>query len=221
MIRRPPRSTLIPYTTLFRSVMLYFDGFAFVDSIVRNYTANPIFMALLFFGILGIASDLLGIPFSLYGTFVIEEKFGFNRTTVKTFILDKLKGYLLGAIIGGGLLSLIVWFYESTGELFWIYAWVAFSVFTIFMTAFYSSVIVPLFNKLKPLEEGEIRAAIEDYCKKVKFKLNDLFVMDGSKRSSKANAFFSGLGAKKKIVLFDTLIEKHSTGELEIGRAHV
>jgi len=208
------------FSLLLMLSMLFLDGFAYIDSYVRTITDNTVLMAMLFFGILGIASDLIGIPFSLYSIFVIEEKFGFNRTTPKTFILDKLKGYVLGAILGGGLLALFVWFYESTGELFWVYAWAAFSGFILLMTSFYASIIVPLFNKLTPLEEGALRTAIEEYCSKVSFKLDNLFVMNGSKRSSKANAFFSGLGSRKRIVLYDTLIEKHSTEELVAVLAH-
>src|ERR1035437_1554650 len=201
-------------------LMLFLNGCAFTDSFVRQYTQNPILMALLFFGILGLASDILGMPFSLYQTFVIEEKFGFNKTTVKTFILDKLKGYLLAAIVGGGLFSLIIWIYQSTGSYFWLFAWAVISFVTIFITMFYTTFLVPIFNKLTPLPEGELRTAIEEYCKKVGFKLNNLFMIDGSKRSAKANAYFSGLGAKKTIVLYDTLIEKHSTEELVAVLAH-
>jgi len=201
-------------------LMLMLDGFAWVDGLAGTITEHSILIVLVFFGILGLASDIIGIPFSLYSTFVIEEKYGFNRTTVKTFLFDKLKGYLLGGIIGGGLLAIFVWFYDTAGEMFWVYAWLLFSGFAMFMTAFYASLIVPLFNKLTPLESGSLRGAIEDYCKKVNFKLNNLFVMDGSKRSAKANAFFSGLGAKKKIVLYDTLINNHTEEELVAVLAH-
>jgi STE24 endopeptidase len=135
-------------------------------------------------------------------------------------VLDKLKGYIIGGLLGGGLLALFIWFYESAGNLFWVYAWIAFSGFMILMTTFYASVIVPIFNKLTPLAEGELRSAIEEYCVKVNFKLDNLFVMDGSKRSAKANAFFSGLGSKKKIVLFDTLIKNHTNEELVAVLAH-
>lgn len=200
--------------------MLLFNGFAFADTWVRKYTENPILMALLFFGMLGLASDIIRLPFSIYETFVIEEKFGFNKTTAKTFVLDKLKGYILSAVIGGGLLSVIIWIYQTTGNYFWLLTWGVVSVFTIFITMFYTTVLVPLFNKLTPLPEGELRAAIEDYCSKAGFKLKNLFVIDGSKRSSKANAYFSGLGAKKTIVLYDTLIEKHTTDELVAVLAH-
>lgn len=201
-------------------VILFFHGFAYLDSFVREYTRHPILMPLLFFAILGFASDIIGTPFSLYRTFVIEEKFGFNKTTLATFFLDKLKGYLLAAIIGGILFSLIIWIYQNTGTYFWLFAWAVISFFTIFVTMFYTTLLVPIFNKLTPLPEGELRTAIEMYCKKVGFKLNNLFVIDGSKRSAKANAYFSGLGSKKTIVLYDTLIEKHTTEELVAVLAH-
>lgn len=201
-------------------VLLFTGGFAWLDNYVRQFTDNPIWMAILFFGIFGLAADLLSTPLSIYSTFVIEEKFGFNKTTPKTFILDKLKGWVLGAIIGGGLLALVVWIYETTGSWFWIIAWGVVGVFTIFMTMFYSNVIVPLFNKQTPLEEGELRTSIVAFASKVKFKLKNIFVMDGSKRSTKANAYFSGLGAKKRIVLFDTLIKDQTTDELVGVLAH-
>ncbi|MCD4682373.1 MAG: M48 family metallopeptidase, partial [Bacteroidales bacterium] len=172
-------------------LMLFLDGFAWLDNFVRAYTENPILMALMFFGLFGLAADVLTTPLSIYSTFVIEEKFGFNKTTPKTFVLDKLKGWLLAVIIGGGLLSLIVWIYESTGELFWLIAWAVIGVFTIFMTMFYSNIIVPMFNKQTPLEDGTLRSAIEFFAQKVGFKLKNIFVMDGSKRSTKANAYFT------------------------------
>lgn len=201
-------------------VLIFTGGFAWLDNYVRQYTDNPIWMAILFFGIFGLAADLFSTPLSVYSTFVIEEKFGFNKTTPKIFILDKLKGWVLGAIIGGGLLALVVWIYETTGSWFWIIAWAVVGLFTIFMTMFYSNVIVPLFNKQTPLEDGELRTSIEAFASKVKFKLKNIFVMDGSKRSTKANAYFSGLGAKKRIVLFDTLINDQTTDELVGVLAH-
>lgn len=200
--------------------ILFLGGFGWLDGLVRQYTSEPIWMALLFFGILAIATDILSLPFSLYSTFVIEEKFGFNKTTLKTFILDKIKGWLLTILLGGGLVALIVWIYNSTGEWFWLLAWGVIGVFIVFMTMFYSNLIVPLFNKQTPLEEGDLRSAIENFARKVHFKLNNIFVMDGSKRSTKANAYFTGLGAKKRIVLFDTLIRDHSTDELVGVLAH-
>ncbi len=201
-------------------LILFLGGFAWLDDFVRQYTTNPILMALLFFGILGFAADLLSTPLSLYSTFVIEEKFGFNKTTPKTFILDKLKGWLLGAIIGGGLLALVVWIYTATGEWFWVIAWAVIGGFTIFMTMFYSELIVPLFNKQTPLEEGDLRNKIEAFAEKVGFQLKNIYVMDGSKRSTKANAYFTGLGKKKRIVLFDTLINDHTDEELVSVLAH-
>lgn len=201
-------------------LMLFFGGFGLLDSLVREYTSNTILMTILFFGILGFASDLLSTPFDIYDTFVIEEKFGFNKTTVKTYILDKIKGWFLAIILGGGLIAVFVWFYEVAGNLFWLYAWLFFSGFSIFMAMFYSSLIVPLFNKQKPLEQGELRDAIEEFAKKADFKLDNIYVIDGSKRSTKANAYFSGLGPKKRIVLFDTLIKDHTTEELVAVLAH-
>ena len=207
-------------TFLILLLMLFFGGFSMVDGWVRALTSNSIFIAMLFFGILGFAMDIISTPFSLYDTFVIEEKYGFNKTTLKTFFLDKIKGWFLAAIIGGGLLALVVWFYEQTTNMFWIYTWILVSVFMIFMTMFYSTLIVPIFNKQTPLEEGGLRNAIQELCKKVDFKLDNLYVIDGSKRSTKANAYFSGLGAKKRIVLFDTLIEDLTQNEILAVLAH-
>lgn len=200
--------------------MFFFGGFNFVNQIGVSYTTNQILQALIFFGILLLASDIITTPFAVYSVFVIEEKYGFNKTTVKTFITDKLKGWLLGAIIGGGLLALITWFYLQTKDLFWIYAWAAVSFFSIFMTMFYSSIIVPLFNKQTPLEDGELRQAIEKFADNAGFKLDNIFVIDGSKRSTKANAYFSGLGPKKRIVLYDTLINDLTTDEITAVLAH-
>ncbi|MBN2612495.1 MAG: M48 family metallopeptidase [Bacteroidales bacterium] len=201
-------------------LMLFLGGFNFADEIARQFAAHPIAVALIFFGILMLASDIINTPFGLYDTFVIEEKFGFNKTTLKTFFLDKIKGWLLGAIIGGGLLSLIIWFYLQTQQLFWIYALIAFSAFSIFMSMFYSNLIVPLFNKQKPLEEGALKEAIENFSKKAGFKLKNIYVIDGSKRSTKANAYFTGLGAKKRIVLYDTLINDLTVDEIVAVLAH-
>ena len=200
--------------------MLLFGGFAWLDQLVRYRTENPVWMALLFFGILVLASDLFSLPFSLYDTFVIEEKFGFNKTTLKTFFLDKLKSWLLVAIIGGGILALVAWIYQIAGHWFWLIAWGVITVFTVFMTMFYSNLIVPLFNKQTPLEEGELRDAIEAFARKVGFRLQNIYVIDGSKRSTKANAYFSGLGPKKRIVLYDTLISDHTVDELVAVLAH-
>lgn len=200
--------------------MLLFKGFAFLDNLSRAYSENNIVIALLFFGMVGLSADILSIPFQLYARFVIEQKFGFNKMTYRTFFLDKIKSYLLAAIIGGGLMALIIWIYENTGEYFWLVAWAVITFFMVFMSMFYSTLIVPLFNKQKPLEDGELRDAIRNFAAVAGFRLDNIFVIDGSKRSAKANAYFSGLGAKKRIVLFDTLIQKHSAEELVAVLAH-
>lgn len=200
--------------------ILYFGFFGKLDMWLRNYSTHPVLNALLFFGVIGLASDILNTPFSLYDTFVIEEKYGFNKTTLKTFILDKIKGWLLIAILGGGILALIIWFYQTTGKYFWLYAWIIVSAFSIFMAMFYSNLIVPLFNKQTPLEEGELRSEIENFSQKEGFRLNNVYKIDGSKRSTKANAYFTGIGPKKRIVLFDTLINDLSKNEIVAVLAH-
>jgi STE24 endopeptidase len=203
------------------SVTLLLTGFfGKADAFFRMYTENPVLLSLLFFGSLGFLSDIISMPFSLYGIFVIEEKFGFNKMTWKTFLADKLKTYLLAIIIGGGLLALLTYIYTLTGTNFWLYALGVMILVMVFSLMFYTSLILPLFNKLTPLAEGELKEAIKNYCSKAGFNLSNLFVMDGSKRSAKANAFFSGLGKSKKIILFDTLIEKHTTDELVAVLAH-
>ncbi|QOI97599.1 MAG: M48 family metallopeptidase [Flammeovirgaceae bacterium] len=200
--------------------MLLLGGFGWIDGLLRTVTESTILLALLFFMVIGVASDLLTLPFQWYSTFVIEEKFGFNKTTVKTFIADKLKGYILGALIGGSLLSALLYLIQTLGEQFWIWFAAIAALFMLFMNMFYTSLIVPLFNKLTPLPEGELRSAIEAYSKKINFPIGNVFVIDGSKRSKKANAFFSGIGSKKKIVLYDTLIANHTTDELVAVLAH-
>ncbi len=200
--------------------MFLFYGFAFVDNLAWGFTVNAIVAALFFFGLIMFVSDILSLPFSVYDTFVIEEKYGFNKTTPKTFVLDTIKGWLLGALIGGGLLALIVFIYQKTQNMFWIYAWILVSAFTIFMAMFYSNLIVPLFNKQTPLEPGELRDAIKNFADKVGFKLDNIFVINGSKRSTKANAYFTGFGSKKRIVLYDTLINDMETDELVAVLAH-
>lgn len=200
--------------------MLFAGGFAWADAFVRQYTDNAILQALLFFGILLFASDIINTPFDIYSTFKVEQKYGFNTTTVKLFILDKIKGWLLGGLIGGGLLAVILWLIGAFGANFWIFAWIVISAFSLFMLMFYSSLIVPLFNKQKPLEDGELKDEINKFSLKAGFKLNNIYVIDGSKRSTKANAYFTGFGAKKRIVLYDTLIKDLSTTEIVGVLAH-
>ena len=208
------------YSILIMVFALAFGIFGELDQYVRGLVSSEILIALIFFAILGIASDILDLPFDLYGTFVVEARFGFNKTTAKTFILDKIKGYLLGALIGGGLLALIIFIYQETGSAFWVLGWLLLTIFSLVMFMFGTTLILPLFNKLKPLEEGELKEEILNYCKQEGYSIGRLFVMDASKRSSKANAFFAGLGKSKTIVLFDTLIEKLGTREIMAVLAH-
>ena len=198
----------------------FFDGFSYVDQLARSFSNNQIIITLLFFGIIMLGSNILTTPLSYYQTFVIEEKYGFNKTTKALFFIDKIKGWLLMIVIGGGILALIVWFYQQTGTNFWIYTWAFMAVFSIFMTLFYSTLIVPLFNKQSPLEEGELKTALESFSQKVGFNLDKIFVIDGSKRSTKANAYFTGFGKKKRIVLYDTLINDLETDEIVAVLAH-
>ena len=202
--------------------LLFFalDGFAFVDQIARSISDNEITVGLIFFGIIMLGSDILTTPFSYYKTFIIEERFGFNKSTPKLFLADKLKGWLMTIIVGGGLLALVIWFYQISGSLFWVYAWIVFAVFALVMNMFYAKLIVPLFNKQTPLEEGSLRNKIEQYAATVGFKLNNIFVIDGSKRSTKANAYFSGFGSEKRITLYDTLINDLEEDEIVAVLAH-
>ena len=198
----------------------FFNGFSLVDNIARKFSDNIIIITLIFFGILMIGSTIINIPFSLYKTFVIEEGFGFNKMNKKTFFLDKLKGLLMSTILGGGILALITWFHEFTGVYFWLYTWGLITLFSIVVNMFYSKLIVPLFNKQTPLENGELKDAITKYTDSVGFKLNDIFVINGSKRSTKANAYFSGFGSQKRITLYDTLINDLNNDEIVAVLAH-
>ncbi len=200
--------------------MLVFGGFAFADNLAGQISDHFILKPILFFAMLMFASDLLSTPFAVYDTFVIENKYGFNKTTPKVFVLDKIKGWLLGGIIGGGLFAIILWIYKLDPELFWLYAWLVVIAFSLFMNMFYSVLIVPLFNKQTPLEEGELKTAIMDFGQKAGFNISKIFVIDGSKRSTKANAYFSGMGPKKRIVLYDTLISEMTTDEILAVLAH-
>jgi len=200
--------------------ILYFCLFGTLQNWIATITENPYFQAFLFFGIYGVISSTISLPFSIYNTFVIEEKYGFNKTTVKTFILDMIKGTVVGGIIGGILLSAVIAFYNWQPTYFWLYAWGLFSAFSIFMAMFYTSWIVPIFNKLTPLEEGELKTALNELGQKTGFPLHEVYVIDGSKRSTKANAYFSGLGPKKTIILYDTLIEQMTIDEVVAVMAH-
>lgn len=201
-------------------VFLFADGFAIVNGFAQSKSDNPISIALLFFGIIFLGSTLLSLPFSYYATFVIEEKFGFNKTNHKTFILDQMKSLIISSILGGGILALIIWFYYLTGKNFWFYAWAAVTLFALIMNMFYSRLIVPMFNKQTPLEQNELRTKIESYAKKVGFAIDNIFIIDGSKRSTKANAYFSGFGSEKRITLYDTLVEDLEEDEIVAVLAH-
>lgn len=200
--------------------ILIFKGFGSLDSWINSLTANIILQSLLFFGMLSLGSFILNLPFNLYKTFVIEEKYGFNQTTLKTYILDFFKSLMLSILIGGAILSALTWVYYQLPNSFWWIAWIIMTVVSLFFATFYTTLILPLFNKLEPLEDGSLRRSIESYASKVNFPLTNIFVIDGSKRSSKANAFFSGLGKKKAIVLYDTLMKDNTEEELTAILAH-
>ncbi|MCQ2959341.1 MAG: M48 family metallopeptidase [Bacteroidales bacterium] len=201
-------------------VLFFVDGFALLDQWITTLNFGSIISGLLFFGILFLLSDILETPFEWYNIFVIEEKFGFNKMTPKIFIMDKIKSLCLSAVVGGGLLAGLMWLISVFGESFWVIAWVAVSVFLIFVYMFYSTLIVPLFNKQTPLEDGELKDAIFSFSQKAGFELDNIYVIDGSKRSTKANAYFSGLGVKKRIVLYDTLIQELTVPEIVAVLAH-
>jgi STE24 endopeptidase len=200
--------------------MIAAGGFAYADDLARALSQNPVVVALVFFVIIGLASDLINLPFSWYDTFVIEKKYGFNKMTQRTFITDRLKSWLLALIVGLPVLAIITWIYYETGKNFWLYAWGLITVFSIFMNLFYSELIVPMFNKQTPLPEGSLRSSIEGFAQKTGFRLKDIYVIDGSKRSTKANAYFSGFGPKKRIVLYDTLMQEFSDEEITAVLGH-
>ena len=201
-------------------IVIAAGGFALIDSISRVVSGNIIIISLIFFGIIGLVSDLMNMPFSIYDTFVIEKKYGFNTMTIRTFITDHVKSWFIAILIGAPVLGLIVWFYYKTGQYFWLYAWGVITLFSVFINLFYSELIVPLFNKQTPLPDGPLRAEIEAFAKKTGFKLKDIYVIDGSKRSTKANAYFSGFGPKKRIVLYDTLQNELTDEEIVAVLAH-
>lgn len=201
-------------------IILVMGGFGMLDRWIGTQLSDPVWQSLLFFGILYIGNDILQTPFEWDRTFNIEARYGFNTTTTATFIADKLKSWLVTAIMGGLILYAIVSLYYITSEYFWLLAFSVVTFFSLFMGMFYSELIVPLFNKQKPLADGELRDAIETMAVKAGFKLKNIFVIDGSKRSTKANAYFTGFGPKKRIVLYDTLMDKLTTEEIVAVLAH-
>lgn len=221
---RRDRTRFSFYTSAFSFLltlgMLLTGGFGWLDREIEHLVSSEIVQGIVFFGIIGLGADVLSIPFQYYSTFVLEERYGFNKTTVRTFFLDKLKGYLLAAVIGAPLLALFFFLAQTAGPMFWIWFSTIVILFILLMNVFYTSLLLPLFNKLSPLPEGELKHAIQTFAARVKFPLDNIFIMDGSRRSAKANAFFSGIGRRKKIVLFDTLVDRHSTDELLAVLAH-
>lgn len=207
-------------TTPIVVAFMLFGGFNLVDQFARSLGLGSIPTGLIFAGVLLFACQIISLPFSVYRTFVIEEKYGFNRTTVKTFITDMLKSWLLGAIIGGVLFSIILWLFEKAGSWAWAYCWGVAVLFQVVIIFIAPVVILPLFNKFYPLEEGELKSAIEDYAESQNFRMKGVFKMDASKRSTKSNAFFTGFGSSRRVVLFDTLIKRHTLDELVSVVAH-
>ncbi|MDZ7719720.1 MAG: M48 family metallopeptidase [Balneolaceae bacterium] len=201
-------------------VFWFAGGFNWLDQWARGFDFGVIITGLIFIGVLVLAKTIISLPFSIYSTFVIEERFGFNKTTPKTFAMDRIKGLLLSVVIGAPLLAGIIAFFEYGGSWAWVYAWLVVTAFTLIMQYIAPTWIMPLFNKFEPLEDEELREAIENYADKVDFPLQEIFVMDGSKRSSKSNAFFTGFGKNKRIALYDTLIENHTKEELVAVLAH-
>ena len=201
-------------------VMIIAGGFALIDDFARSISSKIVIVSLLFFGVICFASDIINIPFSWYDTFVIERKHGFNTMTKRIFITDHLKSWFIALVVGIPVLGLITWIYYKTGQKFWLYAWGVITAFSVFMNLFYSELIVPLFNKQTPLEAGTLRSKIESFAKKTGFKLKNIYLIDGSKRSTKANAYFSGFGPKKRIVLYDTLLKELTEEEIVAVLAH-
>ena len=201
-------------------IILLYGWFGELDTYLHRFNLDAFLHVLAFFGIIMMASFLINLPFSLYNTFVLEEKYGFNKTTLRIFIFDKIKGSILSGLLGALVLYLFLWFYKEAGSYFWVYAWIIAISFSLFFATFYTSVIVPLFNKITPLESGSLRDKIEQLSNEVQFKVDNIFVIDGSRRSSKSNAYFSGLGGTKKIVLYDTLLEQQEEEEIVAVLAH-
>ena len=208
------------FTLLVLLAFWFSGGFNWFDQVVREWNFIPLVSGLLYIGLLVCASGLLTLPFSIYGTFVIEERFGFNRTTPRTFLSDLVKGLGLALLLGGLLLAAILALFQYAGTYAWIYCWAAVVMFSLAMQYIAPTWIMPLFNKFTPMQPGELKEAILKYTHSVNFPIKNIFVMDGSKRSSKSNAFFTGFGHKKRIALFDTLIAQHSVPEMVAVLAH-
>jgi len=207
------------YSLTILLVFWFLGGFGWLDELLRAYQWSDTVTGLAFIGVLFVGNTLLSLPFQIYDTFVIEERFGFNKTTPKTFAIDQIKGLILAVVLGAPLLALVLWIFGTVDNA-WLWAWLAFTAFQLLMTYLAPTFILPLFNKFKPMEDGELKSSIQEMSKKCNFPLTEIHVMDGSKRSTKSNAFFTGFGKRKKIALFDTLIENHGTDELLGVLAH-
>lgn len=197
----------------------FFGGFGWIDNLVISFGFGKLGSGLAFIGVIYLGSWLSSLPFDLYHTFVLEERFGFNNTTAKTYIIDQIKSHLITALIGGAIVALILWIFQAVPNA-WIWAWLSFTAISLALTYLAPSFLLPLFNKFTPLEDGELNQSIQKMAKKCEFPLTEISVMDGSKRSSKSNAFFTGFGERKKIALFDTLIESQTSDELVGVLAH-
>ena len=207
--------------SLFIFLLFWFGrGFEFLDQWVRSFHQGPILTGMLFIGVLAALKGVMSVPFQVYGTFVIEERFGFNRTTWRVFFLDMLKGISLGIAIGAPLVAGVLAFFQYAGAPAWVYCWIAVTFFMLGLTYVAPTWIMPFFNKFTPLDPGELRSAILSYARSIEFPLENIYVMDGSKRSGKSNAFFTGFGKHRRVVLFDTLVEQHSVPELVAVLAH-
>jgi len=206
---------------LFFLLFFWFSGgFNLLDQFLRSYGFHPVVNGVLYITLLLLLQSLIDLPFSIYKTFVIEEKFGFNKTTPAVFVTDLLKTFLLAALLGAPLLAGVLWFFDSTGSLAWLWAWCGVTVVSLILQYIAPTWIMPLFNMFVPLEEGELKRSIMEYAGTVDFPLSGVYVLDGSKRSAKANAFFTGFGKRKRVALFDTLISAHPVQELVAVLAH-
>ena len=208
------------YSLTILLLFFFLDGFLLVDNFARSLFESELLISLSFFGIIFFGSDILNLPFSLYSIFIIEEKFGFNKTTFRIYFFDKIKSWFITILFGGGILSFIIFQFETVGKDFWIVAWVFITTISVLINGFYAQIIVPLFNKQTKLEEGNLKNDIEKYSKKVGFDLSNIFVIDGSKRSTKANAYFSGFGKQKRVTLYDTLLNKLNDKQIIAVIAH-
>ncbi|MBM3253276.1 MAG: M48 family metallopeptidase [Candidatus Omnitrophica bacterium] len=208
------------FFTVITVIFILAGGFDAVDQLTRSFHYGPILSGLIFAGILTLVFQAFSIPFSLYRTFVVEEKYGFNRTTLRTFVLDIIKSWLLGAIIKGGVFSAIIWFFNTVGKFAWFYSWIALVLFRLSLAFVAPVLILPLFNKFIPLENSELKEAIQQYAISQNFKMKNIFKMDASRRTIRSNASFIGFGRYRRIILFDNLIQKHTNDELVSILAH-